>query len=131
MENNANTKDSPIISLKGVSKWYEDFQALKNIDLEIKLKEKIVICGPSGSGKSTLIRCLNRLEAHQEGLIKVSGIELHERMHDVDVVRQDIGMVFQNFNLFPHLTVLETAWQDQTGFVELIKMRLAIELSRC
>ena len=107
MENNANTKDSPIISLKGVSKWYEDFQALKNIDLEIKLKEKIVICGPSGSGKSTLIRCLNRLEAHQEGLIKVSGIELHERMHDVDVVRQDIGMVFQNFNLFPHLTVLE------------------------
>ena len=88
MENNANTKDSPIISLKGVSKWYEDFQALKNIDLEIKLKEKIVICGPSGSGKSTLIRCLNRLEAHQEGLIKVSGIELHERMHDVDVVRQ-------------------------------------------
>ena len=107
MENNANTKDSPIISLKGVSKWYEDFQALKNIDLEIKLKEKIVICGPSGSGKSTLIRCLNRLEAHQEGLIKVSGSELHERMHDVDVVRQDLGMVFQNFNLFPHLTVLE------------------------
>ena len=111
MANNIKTQSNldvnPIISLKGVSKWYEDFQALKNIDLEIKLKEKIVICGPSGSGKSTLIRCLNRLEAHQEGTIKVSGIELHERMQDVDIVRQDIGMVFQNFNLFPHLTVLE------------------------
>ena len=97
----------PIISLNGVNKWYGDFQALSNIDLEIKPKEKIVICGPSGSGKSTLIRCLNRLEAHQQGTIHVSGIELHERMKDIDVVRQDIGMVFQSFNLFPHLTVLE------------------------
>ena len=102
-----NTEVTPVISLKGVSKWYGDFQALSNIDLEIKLKEKIVICGPSGSGESTLIRCLNRLEAHQEGTIHVSGIELHERMKDIDVVRQDIGMVFQSFNLFPHLTVLE------------------------
>jgi len=102
-----NTEMSPVISLKGVSKWYGDFQALSNIDLEIKLKEKIVICGPSGSGKSTLIRCLNRLEAHQKGSIHVSGIELHERMKDIDIVRQDIGMVFQSFNLFPHLTVLE------------------------
>jgi len=102
-----NTEMTPVISLKGVNKWYGDFQALSNIDLEIKLKEKIVICGPSGSGKSTLIRCLNRLEAHQEGTIHVSGIELHERMKDIDVVRQDIGMVFQSFNLFPHLTVLE------------------------
>ena len=102
-----NTEMTPVISLKGVNKWYGDFQALSNIDLEIKLKEKIVICGPSGSGKSTLIRCINRLEAHQEGRIHVSGIELHERMKDIDIVRQDIGMVFQNFNLFPHLTVLE------------------------
>ena len=102
-----NTEMTPVISLKGVNKWYGDFQALSNIDLEIKLKEKIVICGPSGSGKSTLIRCLNRLEAHQEGTIHVSGIELHERMKDIDIVRQDIGMVFQSFNLFPHLTVLE------------------------
>ena len=102
-----NSEASPIISLKGVSKWYDDFQALKNIDLEVKLKEKIVICGPSGSGKSTLIRCLNRLEAHQEGEIHITGIELHERMKDIDTVRQDIGMVFQSFNLFPHLTVLE------------------------
>jgi len=104
---NNNSKVNPIISLKSVSKWYDDFQALKNIDLEIKLKEKIVICGPSGSGKSTLIRCLNRLEAHQEGQIHVTGIELHEKMKDIDTVRQDIGMVFQSFNLFPHLTVLE------------------------
>ena len=103
----ANSEASPIISLKGVNKWYDDFQALKNVDLEIKLKEKIVICGPSGSGKSTLIRCLNRLEAHQEGEIHITGIELHERMKDIDTVRQDIGMVFQSFNLFPHLTVLE------------------------
>ena len=103
-----NTKSgNPVISLKGVSKWYGDFQALKDINLTINLKEKIVICGPSGSGKSTLIRCLNRLEAHQEGEIHVSGIELHETMKDVDIVRRDIGMVFQNFNLFPHLTVLE------------------------
>jgi ABC-type polar amino acid transport system ATPase subunit len=107
---NASTKtksENPLISLRGVSKWYGDFQALKDINLEINLKEKIVICGPSGSGKSTLIRCLNRLEAHQEGKIHVSGVELLETMKDIDIVRRDIGMVFQNFNLFPHLTVLE------------------------
>lgn len=110
MSMNASTKtnsENPVISLNAVSKWYGDFQALKDINLTINLKEKIVICGPSGSGKSTLIRCLNRLEAHQEGKIHVSGIELHESMKNIDVVRQDIGMVFQNFNLFPHLTVLE------------------------
>ena len=80
-----NTKITPVISLKWVNKLYGDFKALSNINLEIKLKEKIVICGPSGSGKSTLIRCLNRLEAHQDGTIQVSGIELHERMKDIDV----------------------------------------------
>ena len=101
------TNQNPVISLKGVNKWYGDFQALKDINLEINAKEKIVICGPSGSGKSTLIRCLNRLEAHQDGKIYVTGIELHETMKDIDIVRQDIGMVFQGFNLFPHLTVLE------------------------
>ena len=99
--------EKPVISLKGVNKWYGDFQALKNINLEINPKEKIVICGPSGSGKSTLIRCLNRLEAHQEGQIHVTDVELHETMKDIDIIRQDIGMVFQSFNLFPHLTVLE------------------------
>lgn len=104
---NSSTIENPVISLKGVNKWYGDFQALKDINLEINAKEKIVICGPSGSGKSTLIRCLNRLEAHQEGQIHVTGIKLHETMKDIDIIRQDIGMVFQSFNLFPHLTVLE------------------------
>ena len=104
---NSSSIENPVISLKGVNKWYGDFQALKDINLEIKLKEKIVICGPSGSGKSTLIRCLNRLEAHQEGQIHVTDVELHETMKDIDIIRQDIGMVFQSFNLFPHLTVLE------------------------
>ena len=105
--NDSIKNEKPVISLKGVNKWYGDFQALKDINLEINLKEKIVICGPSGSGKSTLIRCLNRLEAHQEGQIHVTDIELHETMKDIDIIRQDIGMVFQSFNLFPHLTVLE------------------------
>ena len=105
--NDSIKNEKPVISLKGVNKWYGDFQALKDINLEINPKEKIVICGPSGSGKSTLIRCLNRLEAHQEGQIYVTDIELHETMKDIDIIRQDIGMVFQSFNLFPHLTVLE------------------------
>ena len=105
--NDSMKNEKPVISLKGVNKWYGDFQALKDINLEINPKEKIVICGPSGSGKSTLIRCLNRLEAHQEGQIHVTDVELHETMKDIDIIRQDIGMVFQSFNLFPHLTVLE------------------------
>ena len=105
--NDSIKNQKPVISLKGVNKWYGDFQALKDINLEINPKEKIVICGPSGSGKSTLIRCLNRLEAHQEGQIHVTDVELHETMKDIDIIRQDIGMVFQSFNLFPHLTVLE------------------------
>ena len=105
--NDSIKNEKPVISLKGVNKWYGDFQALKDINLEINPKEKIVICGPSGSGKSTLIICLNRLEAHQEGQIHVTDIELHETMKDIDIIRQDIGMVFQSFNLFPHLTVLE------------------------
>ena len=105
--NDSIKNEKTVISLKGVNKWYGDFQALKDINLEINPKEKIVICGPSGSGKSTLIRCLNRLEAHQEGQIHVTDVELHETMKDIDIIRQDIGMVFQSFNLFPHLTVLE------------------------
>ncbi len=109
------TNENSVISLKGVNKWYGNFQALKDINLEINSKEKIVICGPSGSGKSTLIRCLNRLEAHQEGQIHVTGIELHNRMKDIDTVRQDIGMVFQSFNLFPHLTALENCMAVQIG----------------
>lgn len=99
-------KDS-IISLNGVSKFFDDFQALKKVDLNVNLGERVVVCGPSGSGKSTMIRCINRLESHDEGTIVVDGIELTEDMGDVLAVRREVGMVFQQFNLFPHLTVLE------------------------
>jgi len=99
--------NSPIISIKDMNKYYGDFQALSNINLEVNIGERIVICGPSGSGKSTLIRCLNRLEAHQSGTITVDGTVLHQFMKDIDKVRSQVGMVFQHFNLFPHLTILE------------------------
>ena len=98
---------SPIISIKGMNKFFGDFQALTDIDMEVNIGERIVICGPSGSGKSTLIRCINRLEAHQSGSINVDGVELHQHMKDIDKVRSEVGMVFQHFNLFPHLTILE------------------------
>ncbi len=96
-----------IITLKSVNKWYGDFHALKDIELSVKTKEKIVICGPSGSGKSTLIRCINRLEKHQEGSIIVDGNELSEDTKDIEKIRAEVGMVFQQFNLFPHLSILE------------------------
>jgi len=99
--------NSPIIELSGVSKWYGAFQALKNIDLAVAAGERIVICGPSGSGKSTLVRCINRLEEHQAGRIVVDGIELTGDLRRIERVRAEIGMVFQSFNLFPHLTVLD------------------------
>lgn len=97
----------PIIRIQGVNKFFGEFQALCDITLDVNIGERIVICGPSGSGKSTLIRCINRLEAHQSGTIHVDGVELHQHMKDIDKVRSQVGMVFQNFNLFPHLTVLE------------------------
>ena len=97
----------PIIQMTGVSKWYGKFKALSDIDFMVNEGDKIVICGPSGSGKSTLIRTLNWLEAHQEGKIIVNGIEMHAKMKNVDEVRMDIGMVFQHFNLFPHMTVVQ------------------------
>ena len=96
-----------IIELKGVNKWFGDFQVLKDVDLEVGLKQKIVVCGPSGSGKSTLIRCINRLEEHQEGQIFVDGIELTKATKDIEKIRAEVGMVFQQFNLFPHLSVLD------------------------
>jgi general L-amino acid transport system ATP-binding protein len=96
-----------IIEMRQVQKWYGDFQALKNIDLEVRKGERIVICGPSGSGKSTLIRCINRLEEHQKGEIVVEGIRLDRNVKHIDQVRREVGMVFQQFNLFPHMTVLE------------------------
>ena len=96
-----------IIQVENVSKWFGDFQALKDINPEVFLKQKIVVCGPSGSGKSTLIRCINRLEEHQKGKIVVDGIELSENTKNIEQVRAEVGMVFQQFNLFPHLSILD------------------------
>ena len=96
-----------IIELKNVNKWFDKFQALKDVSLEVNQQEKIVICGPSGSGKSTLIRCINRLEEHQEGQIIVDGKEISENTKDIEKIRAEVGMVFQQFNLFPHLSILD------------------------
>ncbi|TAL77861.1 MAG: amino acid ABC transporter ATP-binding protein [Burkholderiaceae bacterium] len=96
-----------MIQMEGVSKWFGSFQVLHEIDLQVERGERIVICGPSGSGKSTLIRCINRLEEHQQGRITVGGVELDNNLKRIEAVRRDVGMVFQHFNLFPHLTVLE------------------------
>ena len=96
-----------IVSITGLNKWYGDFHVLRDINLDVARGERIVICGPSGSGKSTLIRCINALEEFQEGEIVVDGIELGPNLRRVDEVRREVGMVFQSFNLFPHLTVLE------------------------
>ena len=96
-----------IIELKNVNKWFDKFQALKDVSLEVKPQEKIVICGPSGSCKSTLIRCINRLEEHQEGQIIVDGNEISEKTKDIEKIRAEVGMVFQQFNLFPHLSILD------------------------
>ena len=101
------TAEGPAIEMQGVNKWFGEFQALRNIDLTVQRGERIVICGPSGSGKSTLIRCINRLEEHQRGTIRVDGVELTAAVKSIDEVRREVGMVFQQFNLFPHLTVLE------------------------
>ncbi|WP_292176141.1 amino acid ABC transporter ATP-binding protein [Mesorhizobium sp.] len=95
-----------VIEAKSVSKWYGSFRALTDINLTVRKGERVVICGPSGSGKSTLIRCFNRLEAHQEGEITINAISLHSKMRNVAEVRKNVGMVFQHFNLFPHMTVL-------------------------
>ena len=95
------------VEMRGVHKWFGAFHVLRNIDLEVARGERIVVCGPSGSGKSTLIRCINALEEHQRGTIRVDGIELSADLRRVHEVRSEVGMVFQNFNLFPHLTILE------------------------
>ena len=96
-----------IIQIKNVNKWFGDFQVLKDINLEVKPKEKIVVCGPSGSGKSTLIRCINRLEEHQQGDIIVDGNTLTEDTKNIEQIRAEVGMVFQQFNLFPHLSIVD------------------------
>ena len=111
------------IIMRGVHKWYGQFHVLKNINLEVSWGERIVVCGPSGSGKSTLIRCINRLEDHQKGDIFVDGIEISHDLKNIDTVRREVGMVFQHFNLFPHLTVLENCtlapiWVRKTPLAE-------------
>ncbi|MEN8723542.1 MAG: amino acid ABC transporter ATP-binding protein [Alphaproteobacteria bacterium] len=98
---------TPMVQIKNMHKYYGDFHVLRGIDLDVAQGERIVICGPSGSGKSTLIRCLNRLEVHQKGDITVDGITLNDDVKNIDEVRREVGMVFQHFNLFPHLTILE------------------------
>ena len=97
----------PIIKIEAMNKWFGDFQVLKDIDLEVEKNKKIVVCGPSGSGKSTLIRCINRLEEHQKGTIIVDGTELTENTKNIEAIRAEVGMVFQQFNLFPHLSILD------------------------
>ncbi len=99
--------NDPIIEINGMHKWFGRFHVLKDINLNVKQAERIVVCGPSGSGKSTLIRCINRLEEHQRGRIVVDGIELTNDLKNIDAIRREVGMVFQHFNLFPHLTVLD------------------------
>ncbi|WP_421847086.1 amino acid ABC transporter ATP-binding protein [Marinomonas sp.] len=99
--------EQTIIEFNDVNKWYGDFHVLKNINFSIKKGERIVVCGPSGSGKSTMTRCINRLEEHQKGTILVDGVEMNNNLKNIEAIRKDVGMVFQHFNLFPHLTILE------------------------
>ncbi|MEZ5538050.1 MAG: amino acid ABC transporter ATP-binding protein [Thiolinea sp.] len=102
-----NISDELTIRIKNMQKWYGNFHVLRDINLDVYKGERIVVCGPSGSGKSTMIRCINRLEEHQQGLIEVDGVELTDDLKNIDAIRREVGMVFQHFNLFPHLTVLE------------------------
>ena len=99
--------DEPVVVMQHVNKWFGQFHVLRDINLRVSKGERIVVCGPSGSGKSTLIRCLNRLEQHQKGDIHVHGIELNNDVKNIDEIRREVGMVFQHFNLFPHLSILE------------------------
>ena len=134
----------PMIQFEKVNKWYgNDFHVLRDIDLTVGKGERIVICGPSGSGKSTLIRCINRLEEHQEGRLVVDGIELSDDVKAIDQVRKQVGMVFQQFNLFPHLTVLENLtlspmWvgklpkkeAEERAMHQLVRVRIAEQASK-
>ena len=129
---------TPIIEFAHVNKWYGAFHVLRDIDLAVARGERIVICGPSGSGKSTLIRCINRLEEHQQGTLKVDGVELTDDLKAIDAIRRQVGMVFQQFNLFPHLTVLENLtlapmWvgripkkeADERAMQQLVRVKIA------
>jgi general L-amino acid transport system ATP-binding protein len=134
----AGAKEDVIIEIKNLHKWFGDFHVLKDVNLSVRKKERIVICGPSGSGKSTLIRCINRLEEHQRGQVRVDGIELTNDIKNVEKIRTEVGMVFQHFNLFPHLTILENltlgpiwvrkepkAQAEETAMALLEKVRIA------
>ena len=117
----------PVIRINKMNKWFGNFHVLRDIDLHVAAGEKIVICGPSGSGKSTLIRCINRLEAHQEGEIEVEGVTLDGSLKNLEEIRSNVGMVFQQFNLFPHMTVLENCtlspiWVQQKSQAEAEKL---------
>jgi ABC-type polar amino acid transport system ATPase subunit len=101
------TENTPLLEMRGVGKWYNDFCALYDINLEVQRGQRMVICGPSGSGKSTMIRCVNRLEDHQAGQIILDGVELTEDTKNIEKIRREVGMVFQHFNLFPHLSILD------------------------
>lgn len=140
---NTSSQDSPIITIENMHKWYGDFHVLKDINLTVQKGERIVICGPSGSGKSTLIRCINRLEEHQRGKIVVDGIELTNDIKNIEKIRVEVGMVFQHFNLFPHLTILENLtlgpiWvrktpkkeAEETAMYYLEKVRIAEQASK-
>jgi general L-amino acid transport system ATP-binding protein len=137
------SNEAPIIVFDNVSKWYGQFHVLRDIQLNVAKSERIVICGPSGSGKSTLIRCINRLEEHQAGHLTVDGIELTDDVKAIDAVRRNVGMVFQQFNLFPHLTVLENLtlapmWvgkmpkkeAEDKAMVQLKRVRIAEQASK-
>ncbi|WP_409308356.1 amino acid ABC transporter ATP-binding protein [Pectobacterium sp. B1J-3] len=118
----------PVIEIKSVSKWYGDFQVLNNVSLNVAKGERVVICGPSGSGKSTLIRCINRLEEHHQGQILVNGIEMNDNLKNINRIRLSIGMLFQQFNLFPHLSVLDNLIIGPT-LVRQMKKQQATELA--
>ena len=125
------TDQAPAIVMDGVNKWFGAFHVLKDINLEVARGERIVICGPSGSGKSTLVRCINRLEEHQEGDIIVDGITLSNDLKNIDQIRSEVGMVFQSFNLFPHLSVLENCtlapiWVRKTPKAEAEERAMAL-----
>ena len=134
MSNNHHASDNasdqkPAIDIVAMHKWYGEFHVLKNINLEVTRGERIVICGPSGSGKSTMIRCINRLEEHQKGDIIVDGVELTNDLKNIEAIRREVGMVFQHFNLFPHLTVLENCtlapiWVRKTPKVEAVEIAM-------
>src|SRR3954467_12078533 len=106
-ESGASPANGAVIEMRQVHKWFGEFHVLTDINLEVGKGERVVVCGPSGSGKSTMIRCINRLEEHQQGRIVVAGIELSSDVKNIEAIRREVGMVFQQFNLFPHLTVLD------------------------